>query len=203
MVGTRQNASQRGKGGRRHPQKGPKAPNGETVCSPTQARCSLSVQAQERKACAQHLWPGSQWGHWGNCSLGRALYSRPWGPAAAAVLQCPWLRVSFVVTIPLFQGQLPWLLLNSHQVPQSLLLKWLGKAWAEKGLWCPSLSQSHWTQNVKDGHWKKRHIHLQICRTDSLRAPVTQFPHPLKNWNDDDNPKMKEDAQWQDTFSFP
>lgn len=31
---------------------------------------------------------------------------------------------------------------------------------------------------------------------------MTQFPHSLKDWNDDDNPNMKEDAQSQEPFSL-
>lgn len=146
----------------RQPQKGPKTPI-ERVNSSTQVRGSWPVQAQERKACTLHPWPRSQWQHWGDCSLGRVLYSRPWGPAAAAVLQ-----------------HLLWLSLFSRVSSLdycSIVTKrgtiTVDVARAEKGLWCPGLSQSHWTHRAKDRPWEKRQIQLQIYRIDSLPAQAS------------------------------
>lgn len=48
--------------------------------------------------------------------------------------------------------------------------------------------------------WAPRFAELTPCQS---RATVTRFPHPLKDWDDDGNPKMKEDAQRQDPFSLP
>lgn len=48
--------------------------------------------------------------------------------------------------------------------------------------------------------WAPRFAELTPC---PLRPTVTQFPHPLKDWDDDGNPKMKEDAQRQGPFSLP
>lgn len=48
--------------------------------------------------------------------------------------------------------------------------------------------------------WAPRLAELIPCQ---LRPTVTRFPHPLKDWDDDGNPKMKEDAQRQDPFFLP